>query len=136
MPSHLHMVVAVEPGTNRLSDIMRDFNKFTAKKIIQSINTIAESRREWLLRHFAYVGKFNPKITDYQFWQEGLHPIELSSFKFIEQKINYIHKNPVEAGVVFREEDYVLSSAAQYAGEYNALLEVRVIEDLNIGFAK
>jgi hypothetical protein len=65
-----------------------------------------------------------------------LHPIELSSFKFIEQKINYIHKNPVEAGVVFREEDYVLSSAAQYAGEYNALLEVRVIEDLNIGFAK
>ncbi len=136
MPSHLHMVVSVEPGTNRLSDIMRDFKKFTSKKIIQSINTIAESRKEWLLRHFAYVGKFNPKITDYQFWQEGLHPIELLSFKFIEQKINYIHKNPVEAGVVFREEDYVLSSAAQYAGEYNALLEVRVIEDLNIGFAK
>ncbi|MES2377271.1 MAG: transposase [Bacteroidota bacterium] len=135
MPSHLHMVVSVEPGTNRLSDIMRDFKKFTCKRIIQSINEIAESRREWLLRHFAYAGKFNPKIKEYQFWQEGLHPIELSTGKFISQKINYIHQNPVEACIVFRAEDYVLSSAAQYAGEYNAWLAVTIIEDLDTGIA-
>ncbi|MFD2874579.1 transposase [Mucilaginibacter ximonensis] len=130
MPSHLHLVVAAESGKN-LSDIMRDFKKFTSKRIIQSISEIAESRKEWLLRHFSFVSKFNPKIKDYQFWQEGLHPIELSTAKFIDQKINYIHQNPVEAGIVFRAEDYVLSSAAQYAGEFNALLEVSLIEDLN-----
>ncbi|MDB5156580.1 MAG: hypothetical protein JWR50_1287 [Mucilaginibacter sp.] len=135
MPSHLHMVVSVEPGTNRLSDIMRDFKKFTSKKIINSINEIAESRRDWLLRHFAYAGKFNPKIKNYQFWQEGLHPIELSTLKFIEQKINYIHQNPVEASMVYRAEDYVFSSAAQYSGEYNALLPITLIEDLGTGIA-
>ncbi|GAB3926603.1 REP-associated tyrosine transposase [Mucilaginibacter myungsuensis] len=130
MPSHLHLVVSVEPGPNTLSDVMRDFKKFTSKKIVSSIKEIAESRREWLLRHFAYAGKFNPKIKEYQFWQEGLHPIELKTFKFIEQKINYIHNNPVEAGMVYRAEDYVWSSAAQYAGEYNPLLTVLVIEDV------
>ena len=135
MPSHLHLVVSTPSGTNRLSDIMRDFKKFTSKKIIQSINEIAESRREWLLRHFSYAGRFNPKIKNHQFWQEGLHPIELNTTKFIEQKINYIHENPVEAGIVYRAEDYVLSSAAQYAGEFSALLEVVLIEDLNIGLS-
>jgi putative transposase len=58
-----------------------------------------------------------------------LHPIEITSGKFIDQKINYIHQNPVEAGIVYRAEDYVWSSAAQYSGEYNALLEVIVIDD-------
>jgi putative transposase len=135
MPSHLHFVASVKPGTNGLSEIMRDFKKFTSKKIIQSINEIAESRRDWLLRHFAYSGKFNPKIKNYQFWQEGLHAIELNTAKFIEQKINYIHNNPVEAGMVYRAEDYILSSAGQYAGEFNGLLDVTLIEDLNTGIA-
>ncbi|TSD67376.1 transposase [Inquilinus sp. KBS0705] len=131
MPSHLHLVVSVMPGQYTLSDVMRDFKKFTSKKMIESINEIPESRREWLLRHFSFAGKYDPKIKNYKFWQEGLHPIELSSGKFIEQKINYIHENPVSTGIVYQAEDYVLSSAAQYAGAYNALLEVTVIEDIN-----
>jgi putative transposase len=133
MPSHLHLVVAVESEEHTLSDVMRDFKKFTSKLIVKTINEIAESRKNWLLNHFAYAGKYNPKIKDYKFWQDGLHPIELTSGKFIDQKINYIHQNPVEAGVVYRAEDYVLSSAAQYAGEFNSLLEVTVIADLNSG---
>jgi putative transposase len=133
IPSHLHLVVSVDPGPDRLSDIMRDFKKFTSKKIIQSINEIAESRRDWLLRHFAYAGKYDPKIKNYRLWKEGLHPIELTTAKFIEQKINYIHQNPVAAGMVYRAEDYVLSSAAQYAGEYNALLGVIVVDAINTG---
>ncbi|MGY3211051.1 REP-associated tyrosine transposase [Mucilaginibacter sp. HD30] len=133
MPSHLHLIVSVNQGEFTLSDVMRDFKKFTSKRIIQSIIEIAESRREWLLRHFAYAGKYNPKIKNYKFWQDGLHPIELTTSKFIEQKINYIHENPVTAGMVYRAEDYVLSSAAQYVGEYNAMLEVTVLEDINTG---
>jgi putative transposase len=129
MPSHLHLVAAVDSDQITLSDVMRDFTKYTSKLIVKTIKEIAESRRDWLLNHFAYAGKYNPKIKDYKFWQDGLHPIELTSGKFIDQKINYIHQNPVEAGIVYRAEDYVLSSAAQYAGEFNAILEVIVIED-------
>ncbi len=103
--------------------------------MIESINKFPESRRDWLLRHFEYADKYNPKIKDYKFWQDGLHPIELTTAAFITQKINYIHQNPVVAGIVYRAEDYVLSSAAQYAGQYNALLEMTLIEDLYTGLA-
>ena len=37
---------------------------------------------------------------EYQFWQNGNHPIELWSNEMIQQKINYIHNNPVKQGVV------------------------------------
>lgn len=128
MPSHLHLVVSVDPDSGKLSDIMRDFKKFTSKKIIKSINEIAESRRDWLLDRFYFAGKYDPKIKNYRFWQEGLHPIELSTTKFIDQKVNYIHQNPVEASIVYSAEHYVWSSAGQYAGEYDARLEVIIID--------
>jgi len=133
MPGHLHLVASSGSEKHTLSDIMPDFKKFTSKNIVKTIGEIAESRREWLLRHFEYAGKYNPKIKDYKFWQDGLHPIELTSGKFIDQKINYIHQNPVEAVIVYRAEDYKMSSAAQYAGELNGLLDVMVIEDFNTG---
>jgi hypothetical protein len=34
-----------------------------------------------------------------------------------KQKLDYIHNNPVEAGLVFRAEDYPWSSAWDYGGE-------------------
>ena len=129
MSNHLHLVAAVDNDSVTLSDVMRDFKKYTSKLIVKTISEIAESRRKWMLNHFAFAGKYDPKIKNYKFWQEGLHPIELTSGKFIDQKINYIHQNPVTAGIVYRAEDYVMSSAAQYAGEFNALLEVIVLND-------
>lgn len=128
-PSHLHLVAAVDDEELTLSDVMRDFKKFTSKEVVKTIEEIAENRRDWLLNHFEYAGKYNPKIKDYKFWQDGLHPIELTSGKFIDQKINYIHQNPVEAGIVYRAEDYVLSSAAEYAGEHTSILDVMVLND-------
>ena len=77
---------------------------------------------------FYFAGKYDPKIKNYRFWEEGLHPIELSTAKFIDQKVNYIHQNPVEASIVYSPEHYVWSSAGQYAGEYDARLEVIIIE--------
>src|ERR1043166_9373839 len=47
MPSHLHIVAAPADGFN-LSDILRDFKKFTSKAIVQQIMDEPESRREWM----------------------------------------------------------------------------------------
>ncbi|MFT6802516.1 MAG: putative transposase, partial [Salibacteraceae bacterium] len=44
------------------------------------------------------------------------HAEHIYSNKFIEQKLNYIHQNPVRAGLVLNEEDYVYSSAINYMG--------------------
>ena len=52
----------------------------------------------------------------YQLWQHNNHPEEVYSPKFTLRKIKYIHNNPVEAGLVDRPEDYLFSSAVDYAG--------------------
>lgn len=56
------------------------------------------------------------KHTEYKFWQEGNHAIELFSEKFIWDKINYIHNNPVEAGFVKEPKNWLYSSARNYTG--------------------
>ncbi|MCC7524339.1 MAG: transposase [Chitinophagaceae bacterium] len=81
MPSHLHMIIGAE-GDRKLSDILRDFKKFTSKEIIRLIQDEPESRREWLLDKFSHAGKYNPKIKNYKFWQDGNHPVVLYSPEF------------------------------------------------------
>jgi len=109
MPSHIHMVVWAE---NSLSDILRDFKSYTSKQIIQQIqDNIQESRKDWLLYMFRYYANNNKHNAEYQFWQQHNHPIDLFTDKVIDQKINYIHDNPVNAGLVTDAHCYVFSSA-------------------------
>jgi putative transposase len=123
MPSHLHMIArTVERNELSLSDVMRDFKKFTSGEIQRVMATIKESRLEWLTRHFE-IGRHEHRL-----WQEGMHPIELYSRKFTAQKLDYIHYNPVVAGIVDEPEHYLLSSARDYAGYRKGLLEICFIE--------
>jgi putative transposase len=61
-------------------------------------------------------GKSNSNVRNSQFWQQNNHPIELWSNKVIDQKLEYIHENPVTAGFVEKPEDWRLSSAMDYCG--------------------
>ena len=122
MSNHIHLVASAAEGYE-LSNILRDLKKFTAQQILQSIETQPESRREWLTYLFSYFGKKNTNNRKYQFWNQDNHPIELWSEKVTGQKINYIHNNPVRAGIVAEAEHYVYSSANYYVNE-TGLLEV------------
>jgi REP element-mobilizing transposase RayT len=90
-----------------------------------------ESRKEWMIRLFKYYAKYNKNNKDYQFWQQDNKPIELESPKWIIQKLNYIHLNPVRNGIVLEAEDYAYSSARTYAGG-SGYLEIEKIELDNI----
>jgi REP element-mobilizing transposase RayT len=125
MPSHLHMMCRAQ-NDDLLSDIMRDFKKFTSKKIIQLIKTEPESRREWLLQEFSKACEGLSREQTYKVWQDGYHAELLVTNKFIYQKLNYIHNNPVADGIVFKPEDYMYSSARNYA-DLDSLLDVIVI---------
>jgi putative transposase len=46
---------------------------------------------------------------------------QLYSNYFIEQKVDYIHKNPLESGIVEKPEEYIYSSAKNYCGEEGLL---------------
>lgn len=113
MSNHVHLVVSAK--NNDTSDILRDFKKFTGKQIIKAITeNEQESRRDWMLRIFSTAGATNSRNTAYQFWRQDNQPKELFSEKFTEQKLNYIHNNPVDAGIVEKAEEYLYSSAKDY----------------------
>ncbi|MBA4055617.1 MAG: hypothetical protein C0490_12960 [Marivirga sp.] len=71
-----------------------------------------------------YAGKYNSSNNDFQFWQQHSHPIELSSPELIDQKMDYIHLNPVAAGFVDVPEAWVYSSARDYAGVAKGFIDL------------
>ncbi len=109
MTNHLHVIVRSEPG--KLSDTMRDFKKFTANAILEAIKKEPESRRDWILHRFEWNAAQNKRSSDNQMWTHENHAEVILSRKFFDQKLNYIHENPVRAGWVERPEDYLYSSA-------------------------
>ncbi len=124
MTNHIHIICrAKEPF--KLSDVIRDFKKHSANQILNLINEPFESRK-WMLNHFSDAGKLNPRNTKYQFWNQKNHAEELFSPKFINQKVDYIHNNPVKAGFVAKPEDYLYSSARNYAGLESVIEVIKV----------
>ncbi len=113
MSNHLHLILSAKNAD--LSDVLRDFKKFTSKEIVKTIEQNGiESRRDWMLRIFKEDGTKNSRNKTYQFWRQDNQPQELYSAAFIFQKVNYIHNNPVEAGIVEKPEHYLYSSAKDY----------------------
>ncbi len=125
MSNHLHLLASAADGYN-LADVLRDFKKYTSKTITDLILTEPESRRKWMLNQFEFSGRFDHKITNFRFWQPGNEAKEIHTNDFLFQKLNYIHDNPVRAEIVEFPEDYLYSSARNYAGK-KGLLEVIVL---------
>lgn len=128
MSNHVHLVAQVpEDARWNLSEVLRDFKKFTANRILEMVEKEPESRREWLMHLFDYFARFNRSNRYLQFWQQGNHPTETFTMPILWQKINYIHLNPVRAGIVEKPEDYLYSSARNYMFGHG-LLEVELVE--------
>jgi putative transposase len=116
MSNHFHWIASTDSGFP-IDGLVRDIKQFTSKKIISSIkNNDKESRKDWMLNSFEFAGKTHQDNDKYKFWQSGNHAELLYSNDFIEQKINYIHLNPVRAAIVEKPEDYLYSSARNYLG--------------------
>ena len=127
MSSHIHLIAEAK-GSIPLSDILRDFKKFTSKTILREIEHGGyESRREWMLNRFAFRGHNASGNRQYQFWQSDNHPIILYTLPVITQKIIYIHNNPVVEGWVEQVDQYLYSSASNYVGN-TGLLDVAVVD--------
>ena len=129
MSNHIHMIVQTsEP--HQIKDTIRDFKKFTSKKILFQIQNEPESRREWMLKIFEDEAEQSKKHKTYKFWQVGNHAIEVFTEKFIWDKINYIHENPVRAGLVKQQWDWVYSSASNYQDEESVLEVLKIPQRL------
>jgi REP element-mobilizing transposase RayT len=125
MTNHVHLIIRSE--TDELSNILRDMKKFTSKKLIKEIrNHDQESRKERMLAIFKQAGRSNSNNTYFQVWQQHNHPIELSTNMMAEQRLNYLHMNPVKAGFVSKPQDWLFSSAKNYAG-VGGILDLELI---------
>jgi REP element-mobilizing transposase RayT len=124
MSNHIHLLARSDKED--LSGTLRDLKKFTSKRIIDQIENSAESRKEWMLNLFKFAAKRQNKNGECQVWTHENHAIEVFSSAFVDSKIEYIHNNPVRAGIVERAEEYIYSSAKNYAGE-KGILDVIVV---------
>ena len=99
MTNHVHMIISRNSG-ELLESIMRDMKKFTASKIIEAVQSNKEeSRREWMLSLFGKAGAENSNNKIFQFWRQDNHPILCDILDMLKRKLNYIHENPVRAGL-------------------------------------
>ncbi len=126
MTNHIHLIYrSIE--NEKPEALLGDFKRFTSKVLVKAIQeSIKESRKEFLLDQFKKSASKTSNVKNYQFWRHDNKPIELWSNKVIAEKVNYIHNNPVEAGLVFKAEDYVYSSAIDYSGEQGLLKNVTI----------
>lgn len=124
MSNHVHLIIPAKE--NNLSDVLGDFKKFTSKQLTNSIiDHPRESRKEWMVEIFKKAGEIKSRNTYYQFWQQDNQPKIIFTPDFAAQKLGYIHYNPVEAGIVEKEEGYVYSSARNYFyGKQCGLLKI------------
>jgi hypothetical protein len=121
-------LIISQHGERELQGTIRDIKKHTSLAIINAIkNNQQESRKDLLLWCFEKAGTNNANNERYQFWQQHSHPIELNTNEKLFQRLNYVHQNPVEAGIVLSAEEYLYSSAMNYAGRPEILMNVILI---------
>ena len=125
MPSHIHLIFRSSLGDP--SGLIRDFKGFTSRKMLKLIEeNQQESRKDWMLWMFERAGKKNSNVKEKQFWQQNNQPIEIWSLKVFEQKLNYLHNNPVVTGFVTDAIDWKYSSARNYGNNDQTILEIDI----------
>jgi putative transposase len=105
MDTHFHLIWQVM-GEHTREDVQRDFLKFTSQQILKHLrNNNSPILNELLV---------DAKDRKYQVWERNSLSIELYSEKVLAQKLDYIHLNPVQAGLCSLPEEYEYSSAWFY----------------------
>jgi REP element-mobilizing transposase RayT len=123
MPNHVHSILSARESN--LSDILRDYKRFTSKKISSLLETDEKNK---LIKYFVATARTDGKGNDYKIWQSGSHPIAINSQKFFRQKLDYIHQNPVRKGFVDCPEYWLYSSARNYILNDHSILKIDILE--------
>ena len=100
-----------------LEGIVRDMKSHASTTLKEALkDNPVESRKEWIIWMMKRAGKKNGNNKDWQFWQQHNKPLEITSQEMFDEKLAYIHQNPVQAGFVTKEEDWKYSSARDFCG--------------------
>jgi REP-associated tyrosine transposase len=106
MPDHFHLIV--NPRDARIKEFVGALKSLSAKRIVRVTKLF----------------QFAVNENGHQVWQESFKAMPLWSGWMIWQKINYIHANPVKAGIVQSAKDYEWSSFRSFYFQEGASLQV------------
>ena len=102
MPNHFHGIITVSNKVN-VSEIMRDFKSHVSFEINKILNRKGE------------------------FWQEDFYEHGIRNKLDFEEKINYIHYNPVTANLIKDPTDFKYSSYRDYYFDDHSIIKIDVI---------
>jgi REP element-mobilizing transposase RayT len=105
MSNHFHLIWRMV-GEHRRANVQRDFLKYISQQILKVMKREKSELLGGLL--------VNAKDRKYQVWERNSLSVPLWTPKVLEQKLDYIHNNPVQAGLCKFPEDYNYSSAQFY----------------------
>ncbi len=117
MSNHLHLLAQAKEGQS-FPVLIRDLKKHTAKKIFEAIAAEPDLRKDWMLQRFEHFSQCFKKIEKYSLWQNCSNSqyISTNNTQMLLDHTKFIHENPVRDSVVEFPEDYIFSSARDYAG--------------------
>jgi len=122
MPHHVHLIAAADD----LHALFRDFKRFTSRSIHERL--LADGRQTILAWLDRAAQNSRRQRGEFSLWQDGFHPQEIHSRRVFDEKLNYIHDNPVRKGLVLSAHDWWFSSAAWYAETPPFCLEMDQLE--------
>jgi putative transposase len=119
MPDHIHFMLWPQQE-DALENFMRDFKSYTAKRLIRQAEV--EERRD-LVAAFEQAGAETGR-SEHKVWQDSYWDKNIYTERFLRQKLNYIHRNPLLAGLVEDVAAYPYSSYRNYVIGDDSLIEI------------
>jgi putative transposase len=120
MPSHFHWIVEINPSYGSISDIMRDIKKQSAWDLMDALK---RERKFGLLNLFARCAK-NYESQQRKLWMPRFDDKAIQSEQALLGILDYIHNNPVKAGMVDTPEEFLYSSARNYYLDDHSVIKV------------
>nr|WP_263970657.1 transposase [Leptolyngbya sp. KIOST-1] len=120
LENHLHLIASGD----QLAKEIGKFKSFTARSIIDRLH---EQPKANLLQQLKAAKLSHKTGQRYQLWQEGSHPQALTSPEIAQQKLEYIHNNPVARGYVDEPGHWRYSSYRNYSGQ-QGLIDINPLE--------
>jgi REP element-mobilizing transposase RayT len=117
MPTHVHTILTAR--NDDLSEIIRDFKRFTAGSIEKQSELDGNRLQKWVFANAVKDSRARSKV-----WQDEFHPEVIHSKEFFQQKANYIHANPMRKGLVEDVTYYQYSSATAFERGEMGLLDI------------
>ncbi len=125
MSNHIHLIISAKEGSSGVSNLIRDFKKYTSQQISKAMFNIPESRREWILKAMSKEANRIGRATYYKLWRDDNHAIYIDGFQSnIDNLLEYIHENPVRNGLVEHAWEYIYSSARDYHTNRKGLVNI------------